>query len=185
MNVLRSKYKSNNWLTTELIWFFPYPVITLTPQATFAKILSLIPIWPLLHPVFRPKMNLIHQPLKSSSFLPVFFQFSSNFLLWSHCACSSTAVFGIPAVLVYFSLKKTKALENFFHNSGSVLCAGKMLLLLIKANCRHIDWPVIPISRHVLVWQNITLASLLSISSTLRIPQRQKPTCAKVLWSQQ
>lgn len=42
MNVLKYKCKSNNWDATELIWFFPYPVITQTPQATFAKIQPLI-----------------------------------------------------------------------------------------------------------------------------------------------
>lgn len=54
-----------------------------------------------------------------------------------------------------------------------------MLLLLIKANCRCVDWLVFPSSHYVLVWQNITLASLLLISSPLRILQRQKPHLCK------
>ena len=39
----------------------------------------------------------------------------------------------------------------------------------------YIIWPVIPTSLYLLVWQNVALASLLFISSPLRILQRQKP----------
>lgn len=43
----------------------------------------------------------------------------------------------------------------------------------------YIIWPVIPISHYLLVWWNVALASLLFISSPLRIVLRQKPHLCK------